>query len=124
AARWPAGWDARLNTLLARPGPAYALLAVLAAEGAYIVGAAALGHHAHTDDELTYLFQARLLLSGRLTIPAPPEHAAFMHPFLVEANGRISGQYFWAQSALLALGEALGNPWLVPALEVAVTVYF
>jgi hypothetical protein len=55
-------------------------------------------------------------------VPAGAE--AFWEPFLVAADGHWSGQYFWAQPALLALGLAAHAVYLVPALEVACTVVF
>ena len=77
-----------------------------------------------TEDEKTYLFQAKLLALGRLSIPMPPGAEAFWQPFIVMHDERWSGQYFWAQSALLVAASVVHFPWLVSGVEVGVTVLF
>lgn len=125
AASWSASFDEKLRDLWARPASAYAVFAILGAALSFAVALAAIEFHPLTEDEKTYLFQAKLLLSGHLTVALPPEAAAFYQPFIVEAaDGRWSGQYFWAQPALLALGQLVGLPWLIPPLEVGVAVFF
>ena len=125
ASRWSAGADARVRELLASPRAAYAALGLLGGLAALAVAIAFVRLHTLTEDEKTYLFQAKLLLSGRLAVPVPPEAGAFWQPFLVgERVQRWSGQYHWGQPALLALGLLAGVPHVVSALEVAVTVFF
>ena len=109
---------------LARRGTVAAVLAGGTAVAALAVAGLALRFHTLTEDEKTYLFQAKLLLLGRLTTPVPAAADALWQPFIVESAGRWSGQYFWAQSALLALVLPLHAAYVVPALEVGCTVYF
>lgn len=124
AAAWSEDHDKSFQKVLARPDVLYAILGLLAAELALALAFGALDFHPITEDEKTYLYQARLLLAGRLTVPVAPEQAAFMQPFLVTRDGLVSGQYFWAQPAFVAIGEAVGLPWLAVGFEVAAAVFF
>lgn len=124
AARWMQAWDDTLRKHLARRDVLYAIIGFLAAELALALAFGALDFHPITEDEKTYLFQARLLVSGRLTIPEAPEHRSFLQPFLVSRDGVVSGQYFWAQPALMAIGETFRWPWLAVGLEIGVAVFF
>ncbi|UCH58665.1 MAG: hypothetical protein JSV61_10635, partial [Anaerolineales bacterium] len=69
--------------------------------------------HPHVPDEVIYLYQARYLAEGKLTMPAPPVKEAFdIYLMQVKAD-----QWFpvtpvgWP--AILAFGVLLGIPWLV-----------
>lgn len=121
---WTEEHDKTITKVLARRDVLYAVLGFLAAELALALAFGALDFHPITEDEKTYLFQARLLLSGHLTIPEAPEQRSFMQPFLVARDGLVSGQYFWAQPAFVAIGEAIGLPWLAIGFQVALAVYF
>jgi hypothetical protein len=72
--------------------------------------------HPHVQDEVAYLYQARYLAAGAMTLPAPPVPGAF-DLYLMEFKG---DQWFpstppgWP--ALLALGVRFGAPWLVNPL--------
>ncbi len=124
ARQWPAEIDASFRALRQSPERAYLGLACVAALLALSLGVGVLGGHPITEDEKTYLFQAKLLLEGRLSTPAPPAAGAFWQPFEVISQGRWSGQYPWAQPALLAPALLAGVPPLTSAIEAAVTVYF
>jgi hypothetical protein len=69
--------------------------------------------HPHIPDEVGFLFHARYLAEGVLTMPAPPVPDAFdVYLIQVDGNRRYSSQCVgW--SAMLALGVLLGIPWLV-----------
>ena len=116
--------SARRAELLERPVRTLFALALVAALVALALALAAGHLHLMSEDEKTYLFQARLLLHGRLWMPVPPDPYAFYQPFVVRAGNHWSGQYPWAQPALLALGELVHFPHAIPPLEVAVTVFF
>jgi hypothetical protein len=124
APRWGGGLDRVARRLIDGRGLARVGVGAVAAALALFVAIAIVRCHTITEDEKTYLFQAKLLLLGKLTIPVPAGAEAFWEPFLVAANGHWSGQYFWAQPALLALGLAAHATYLVPAVEVACTVVF
>ncbi|HEU5218700.1 MAG TPA: hypothetical protein VFU23_08570 [Gemmatimonadales bacterium] len=64
-------------------------------------------------DEIIQVFQARLLASGHLWIPAAPHQEFFSSLHLVEQDGRVYGQFPMGGPALLALGSLAGAEWLV-----------
>ena len=69
------------------------------------------------EDETAYLFEARVLASGRVAAAAPPEPAAFATATIVIDEGRWYGKYFPGHSLLLAPLLAAGlERWLNPAL--------
>lgn len=115
--------EERARPLLAHPRRTALALALLAGGAALLLTFRTFGGHPFTEDEKTYLFQARLLLEGRLSVPVPPELDAFRQPFLVVARERLSAQYYWGYPALLAPGEWAGLPALVPAALLGVTVF-
>jgi len=73
-------------------------------------------NHPHIPDEVAYLYQARMLARGQLSLPAPPVREAFSF-YLMEID---ENRWFptppvgWP--AALALGTVLGVPWLVNPL--------
>lgn len=75
------------------------------------------------DDESTYVFIARTLLSGRLTNPLPEDPEFFANQFVVMNAHGWHGKYPIGHPLVLALGEALGASDLVgPALGAACVV--
>jgi hypothetical protein len=121
---WSDRHDAGVAKLVASGRSTYAQIALGSGVLAFAVGMVVVRQHTLTEDEKTYLFQAKLLLGGRLTMPVPDFPRAFWEPFVVEAHGRWSGQYFWAYPALLALGLLIHLPALFPALAFMTAVYF
>ncbi|MDX2136625.1 MAG: hypothetical protein SF123_00900 [Chloroflexota bacterium] len=76
----------------------------------------------HLEDELTYLFQARMIARGDLTIPSPDPRVAFWQPFVIDRNGQRFGKYPLGFPAQLALGELAGATWMVNASYAALAV--
>jgi hypothetical protein len=74
------------------------------------------------DDEGTYLFIARTLLSLRLTNPAPPDPDFFRNQFIILNDHGWYGKYPIGHPAWLALGEAIGLRDVMPALAGALCV--
>ena len=72
--------------------------------------------HPHIPDEVVYMYQARMLAQGQLSMPAPPVPEAFSI-YLMQFN---AGRWYPAPPvgwpAALALGTWLGAPWLVNPL--------
>jgi hypothetical protein len=69
--------------------------------------------HPHIPDEVAYLYQARYLANGSLTMPAPPVPDAF-DIYLMQFDGERwypTPPVGWP--AILAVGTFLGMPWLV-----------
>lgn len=82
----------------------------------------------HTEDELAYLFQARVFASGRLIASLPARPDFFYAPFVVvrgtpNAGGVWFGKYPPGYPSLLALGVLAGQPWLVNPILGAIAVW-
>ncbi|HEX8733593.1 MAG TPA: hypothetical protein VF725_16195 [Ktedonobacterales bacterium] len=92
----------------------------LAASFPYVVWIALAQYHAqpHIYDAAAYLFGAKTFAAGRLWAPAPPASVAqfFNGPFMVMSAGKWFNQYPPGASLTLAVGVALGAPWLVEPL--------
>ncbi len=76
----------------------------------------------HLEDELAYIFQARVFARGDVTIETPQPRAAYWQPFIVDYEGRRFSKYTPGWSAILALGVLLGVPWWINAVFSAGTV--
>jgi 4-amino-4-deoxy-L-arabinose transferase-like glycosyltransferase len=76
----------------------------------------------HLEDELAYVFQARILARGQLTLATPEPRIAFWQPFVVDRDGARFGKYPLGFPAQLALGEIAGAAWMVNALLGALAV--
>ncbi|MDP2626273.1 MAG: glycosyltransferase family 39 protein, partial [Candidatus Rokubacteria bacterium] len=76
-----------------------------------------------TDDENVYAFMAKVLASGRLSVPSLPEtiRPFFDNQFMIN-NGKWYGIYFPGYPAVLAAGEWLHVTRWVPAVAAALTV--
>jgi hypothetical protein len=71
-------------------------------------------------DEAAYLLQARIFASGRIVSGARPL-PEFFWQYHVFVDPVLAAKYPPGHSALLALGELLHAPWLVPLLAASVT---
>lgn len=67
-------------------------------------------------DSVVHLFQAKVFAAGRLVAPPPPGEAFFRTLNVIVEESGWYGQYPPGHSALLALGVAIGAPWLVPVV--------
>ncbi len=79
-------------------------------------------HVPHLEDEVAYLFEAKLLSRGQSVIPSPQPARPFWEPFVVDLGGKRFGKYPLGWPGTLAIGVAAGQPWLVNALLGALTV--
>ncbi|GIK38806.1 MAG: hypothetical protein BroJett011_26390 [Chloroflexota bacterium] len=79
-------------------------------------------HVPHSEDEVAYIFQAKVFAQNRLTAPTPRYRQAFWTPFVVDYQGQRFGKYPPGWPALLSLGGRLNAPWLINALLAAVTL--
>jgi hypothetical protein len=103
--------------------PSIMLLILSALFSYYVMGAIP-----HASDSYTQLFQAKLLLQGRLYLDMPGDMAEFFSTLSVfYRDGHLSGKYPLGHPLVLALGEYLGNAYLVNpvlgALSVALLYY-
>jgi 4-amino-4-deoxy-L-arabinose transferase-like glycosyltransferase len=77
----------------------------------------------HLEDEVAYLFQARTMALGRLTVPTPEVEQAFWVPFVLDYQGQRFGKYPPGWPGILAAGVLAGLPWLVNPLLAALSLY-
>ncbi len=106
-----------------RPGVTVAVLAVVALAVTALLSWIVIQHAVLTDDEMTQLFQARLLEHGRLVTRVPEPRAFFDQPRLAYLPGsHWTGIFPWGHAALLALGDLVGFPQLWPHLSAPLTV--
>ncbi len=69
--------------------------------------------HPHIPDEVVYLLQAKFLANGVISMPAPPDQAAF-EVYLMQFEGAHwypTPPFGWP--VLLSIGTLVGLPWLV-----------
>lgn len=76
----------------------------------------------HIDDEIAYYFQAKYMATGVLWLPTPPAPNAFGVAHLVANGSKWFGKFFFGWPAVLAVGVALGIPWLVSPLLGAASI--
>ena len=73
----------------------------------------------HVPDELSYVYQAKVLSSFHLTtpIPSPRDAFNFFYPsLLVDSGGRWASSYPFGHPLVLAVGELVGAVWLIPPI--------
>lgn len=76
----------------------------------------------HLEDEVTYLFQAKVFARGDLVIETPQPRRSYWQPFVVDRDGLRFSKYTPGWSGLLSLGVHLGQPWVINAFFAALTV--
>ncbi|NDV99574.1 hypothetical protein [Salipiger sp. PrR002] len=124
---------ATLGALLLVPGPRLLRLprgaVPLAASAVALIASALLARYAfqnipHVGDDLCYLFQAKTLASGHLTVPAPPEalREGLSYYLLDIQEGRWFCTTAPGYPLLLALGTLAGAAWLVNPILTALAV--
>jgi hypothetical protein len=67
----------------------------------------------HIPDEVAYLFQAKYIAGGHLSLPSPPDPPAFYYPFQIVNGEKWYNGMPIGWPVFLALGVKLGVPWLV-----------
>lgn len=115
---------------LLRPSPTLAWVVVaVAAAGAFGVtlffNYAYGDHMPHVPDEVSYIFQAKLLASGHLAASPPPVEEAFdffFPPFILVSGDNWASVYPFGHPLVLAIGVKLGAIWLIPPLLGAASV--
>jgi hypothetical protein len=126
-ARWQGShvdraWSALSERVLRIPTPVFlgcvALFALVVSATFAII---CFGRQPHNADEVAQLFHARILLSGRLSLPPDPNPEFFGMDNMIDAN-RWYSQFPVAGPAFLAVGLALRAAWLVNPVLLALTV--
>lgn len=68
----------------------------------------------HVSDESGYLYQAKILASGKLYTAPPELPQLFPSPMMVIYNNKYFSQYTLGHPIVLSLGYLLGLPWVIP----------
>jgi 4-amino-4-deoxy-L-arabinose transferase-like glycosyltransferase len=78
----------------------------------------------HLEDEMAYLFQARIFAKGDVVAPTPDNHGAYWQPFVIRnpEDGVRFGKYHPGWPALLAIGILLGQAWVMNGFFASLTV--
>jgi len=78
--------------------------------------------HPHVPDEVLYLFQARYMAQGKLSVPAAPVPGAFSFYLLPYRSDNWYSIFPPGWPAILALGVKIGIPWLVNPILAGVNI--
>jgi len=71
----------------------------------------------HIEDEIAYVWQAKALSEGHLTVASPAHPHSFLVPFVVDYQGERFGKYPPGWAALLAFAILVGaRAWINPLL--------
>ena len=110
------------KTLLTR---CQALVAALAF-AAFLMSAAISGRVyerlPHMEDEIAYLYQAKIFARGHLAVETPQPPQAYWQVFVADYNGLRFAKYTPGWSILLSLGVNLGQTWVINAFLAMLTV--
>ncbi|MEP6729463.1 MAG: glycosyltransferase family 39 protein [bacterium] len=122
-ARVDRAWTAVSERFMRIPAPVLlggAALFAFAASATFAV--ICFGRQPHNADEVAQLFHARILLSGRLALPADPNPEFFGMDNMID-TGRWYSQFPIGGPAFLAVGLALRAAWLVNPMLLGLTVF-
>lgn len=117
--------DAIERTLL-RPYVSDTLAAVAAVAvvvSSSLVATRLLGGLPHVQDSVAYLFQAKTLALGRLSVPAPKSPHFFLEEFINVYRGRWFGKYPPGWPLLLAFGQLVHIPSLVNPVLTGINIF-
>ncbi len=76
----------------------------------------------HLEDEVAYLFQAKVFAHGDIVIPSPQPHRTYWQPFVIDYHETRFSKYTPGWSAILAIGVVLGETWIINAFFAALTI--
>ncbi len=79
-------------------------------------------HLPHLEDEVAYLWEAKLLATGHMVMDVPQPRRAFWQPFVVDYQDTRFGKYSLGWPLILTPGVIMGQPWVVNAFLAALTV--
>jgi hypothetical protein len=112
-----------LDTARARPGAFIACIALFTFAASVIFRRLILLDQPIADDEATYRFIARTLLTGHVTNPIPDDPEFFKNQFVVINAHGWHGKYPIGHPLVLAIGEAVGLIDFIPPLVGALCVW-
>ena len=98
------------------------LFGLLGVGAALAVGLGPLEGIPHVQDDVAYLWQAKIFALGRAWVPAPPDAEAFGQGFILISDGRWFVKYPPGWPLLLVPGVWAGVPWLINPLCAGLTL--
>jgi len=98
------------------------LLAFLSFLLAAVVSRTVFERLPHLEDEVAYLFQARVFANGEVTADVPQPSLAYWQPFVITMNGKRFSKYTPGWSFILSLGVSMGQAWVINAFCAMLTV--
>lgn len=97
------------------------LLMALALTAGIIIATSVTEQIPHLEDEIAYLFQARIFARGKLWASPPVSTSSFYIPFALIINEKWIAKYTIGWPMLLAVGERFSAGWLVNPVLGALT---
>jgi Dolichyl-phosphate-mannose-protein mannosyltransferase len=97
-------------------------LALSVGTGTAVLSGYLFGHAPNVQDATVYLFQAKVLALGRLSVPVPPMPSFYYQEFVLVHHGQWFGKYPPGWPLLLAAGVLLHLPWLVNPVIAALDI--
>jgi 4-amino-4-deoxy-L-arabinose transferase-like glycosyltransferase len=89
------------------------ILALAAVLTTFLISKHVLGFITHVADETSYLFQARILASGKLWLSPPAVPQAFAVDHIITTNSKWCSVYSLGWPLLLSIGWLIRSPWIV-----------
>jgi len=78
-------------------------------------------------DSTSYLFQAKIFASGKLSLPPPPDYGFSSSPHINILNNKWYSKYPFGNALMLSLGVLIHAPWIIAPMLSALTliaIYF
>ncbi len=99
------------------------ILCVAVILAAALVGWLVFENLPHLEDEFAYLWQARVLAGGNLSLPTPEFSKSFLVPFVVDYHGQRFAKYPPGWPAILSLGVRVGWPAVINPLLAGLAIW-
>jgi hypothetical protein len=99
------------------------VLAVLGSASSIWVAHSVFERLPHLEDEFAFLWEAEVMVEGRIKLPSPFEARSHLVPFVVDYDGYRFGKYPPGWPAALSLGARLDAPWAVNALLAGFSIW-
>jgi 4-amino-4-deoxy-L-arabinose transferase-like glycosyltransferase len=112
------------SSLRSRYSLAVGILAFFAFALATVFSRSVFERLPHLEDEVAYLYQAKVFARGQIVGPLLENRRAFWQPFVVDDTkmGTRFGKYTPGWPVALSFGVAWGEPWVINAFLAAITV--
>jgi len=90
---------------------------------AALIASTLLARIPHVQDSVAYLFQAKTLALGRLSVPVPHPSSFFTEEFIPMYHGQWFGKYPPGWPVLLTIGVILNAAWLVNPVLTGINLF-